>query len=81
MRKSILLLILLVTSLPAAAGEKKALVGGTLINGLGSTPLRNSVILVDGEKIERVGSVETVAIPEGYEVISTEVRPLGSQGS
>jgi len=72
MRKTILFLILLSISLPLAAGEKKALVGGTLINGLGSTPLHDSVILVDGEMIERVGSVETVAIPEGYEVISTE---------
>jgi imidazolonepropionase-like amidohydrolase len=72
MKKAVLLLILLILSMPLAAGDKKALVGGTLINGLGSTPIRNSVILVDGEVIERVGTVETVAIPEGYEVISTE---------
>jgi imidazolonepropionase-like amidohydrolase len=72
MKKLTLFLALLLLSTPLAAAEKKALVGGTLINGLGSTPLRNSVILVDGEMIERVGTVETVAIPEGYEVISTE---------
>jgi imidazolonepropionase-like amidohydrolase len=58
-------------SLLAAEG-KKALVGGTLIDGLGSTPVRNSVILVDGDKIERVGTVETLAVPAGYELISTE---------
>jgi len=72
MRKAILILLTLALSVPLLAAEKKALVGGTLINGLGSTPLRNSVILIDGETIERVGSVETVAIPDGYEIISTE---------
>ncbi len=51
---------------------RKALVGGTLINGLGSTPIQDSVVLVNGDKIERVGTVETLAVPAGYEVISTE---------
>jgi len=59
-------------SLPVVAAGKKALVGGTLINGLGSTPLRNSVVLVDGDLIERVGTVDTLEVPDGYEVISTE---------
>ena len=72
MKKTALLLMLLTLSFSLFAAEKKALVGGTLINGLGSTPLRNSVILVDGETIEKVGTIETVPIPEGYEVISTE---------
>jgi len=56
----------------ALAANKKALVGGTLINGLGSTPIRNSVILVDGERIERVGTTDSLEVPQGYEVISTE---------
>src|SRR5687768_12667604 len=35
---------------PAAANAKvKALVGGTLIDGYGGRPIRNSVVLVDGE--------------------------------
>lgn len=51
---------------------KKALVGGTLINGLGSTPIQDSVVLVNGDKIERVGTVDSLAVPAGYEVISTE---------
>ena len=53
-------------------GQKKALVGGTLIDGFGNEPIRNSVILIEGEKISRVGTVETLSVPEGYEVISTE---------
>lgn len=50
----------------------KALVGGTLIDGYGSTPIRNSVVIVEGERIKAVGQVGTLAIPAGAEVISTE---------
>jgi len=54
------------------AQNMKALVGGTLIDGYGGTPLQNSVILIEGEKIKAIGTVETLAIPSGTEVISTE---------
>lgn len=54
----------------------KALVGGTLINGLGSTPIQNSVILVKNGQIEAVGTVDTLAVPQGYEVISTEAMSV-----
>ncbi|HUE83718.1 MAG TPA: amidohydrolase family protein [Pyrinomonadaceae bacterium] len=50
----------------------KALVGGTLIDGFGSTPLRNSVILIEGERIKAVGQVGALPIPSGAEIISTE---------
>lgn len=60
-----------VLAMPAVA-QKKALVGGTLIDGYGSHLVRNSVVLVDGERITAVGTQESVDIPEGYEVISTE---------
>jgi len=50
----------------------KALVGGTLIDGFGGTPLRNSMILVEDERIKAVGQIGQLAIPEGAEVISTE---------
>jgi imidazolonepropionase-like amidohydrolase len=50
----------------------KALVGGTLIDGFGGSPVRNSVILIDGERIKAVGQVGTLAIPQGAETISTE---------
>ncbi|HET6566041.1 MAG TPA: hypothetical protein VFG52_11555, partial [Xanthomonadales bacterium] len=68
-----LLTVLLSCNFSVSAAEgKKALVGGTLIDGLGSTPVQDSVILVNGDKIERVGTVDTLAVPAGYEVISTE---------
>jgi len=62
----------LLASLDAGAGEKKALVGGRLIDGLLGPPIANSVILIDGEIIEAIGTVETLPVPPGYEQISTE---------
>lgn len=49
-----------------------ALVGGTLIDGHGGPPLRNSVVLIEGERIKAVGQVGILAVPSGAEVISTE---------
>ncbi len=56
----------------AQSGNVKALVGGTLIDGFGSTPIRNSVVIIEGERIKAVGQVGSLAIPPGAEVISTE---------
>ena len=66
--------LLLTLPLPSSAqgSRVKALVGGTLIDGYGSTPIRNSVVIIDGERIKAVGQVGTLAIPSGAEVISTE---------
>ncbi len=60
---------------PTAAAQKpklKALVGGTLIDGYGGKPIRNSVVLIEGERIQAVGQVGTLAVPADAEVISTE---------
>ena len=46
--------------------------GGTLVDGFGGQPIRNSVILVEGERITAVGQVGVLAVPAGAEVISTE---------
>ena len=60
------------SSTQAQSKKVKALVGGTLIDGFGSKPIRNSVIIIEGERIKAVGQVGTLAIPPGAEVISTE---------
>lgn len=52
--------------------QTKALVGGTLIDGYGNQPLKNSVIIIEGETIVKVGTVQTTSIPENAEIISTE---------
>ncbi|HUQ50395.1 MAG TPA: amidohydrolase family protein [Terriglobales bacterium] len=67
-----LLLIAAYAQTPAQITKTKALVGGTLIDGNGGRPLRNSVILIEGERIKAIGQVGTLKIPAGAEVISTE---------
>tara|TARA_B100000575_G_C23140918_1_gene663897 strand:- start:3460 stop:4752 length:1293 start_codon:yes stop_codon:yes gene_type:complete len=52
--------------------QKKALVGGTLIDGYGNAPIYDSVILIDGEKIIAVGNLDNTKIPDDYLLISTE---------
>ena len=59
-------------SAPAQTKNIKALVGGTLIDGFGSKPLRNSVVIIEGERIKAIGQVGVLAIPKGAEIISTE---------
>ena len=74
------LLGLAVTETPARqrAAERPApdrpiaLVGGTLIDGTGGPPLRNSVVLIRGERIERIGTADSLPVPNGYEAVSTD---------
>ena len=69
--KKYLLIITLVSSFFSIA-QKKALVGGTLIDGYGNIPIHDSVILIDGETIIEIGTVGNIKISEDYEIISTE---------
>jgi imidazolonepropionase-like amidohydrolase len=55
-----------------SASRPLALVGGTLIDGTGSAPLRNSVVLMRGERIEKIGTTASLPVPDGYESVSTE---------
>ncbi len=71
LRMAAIMIALTSLTLPAAA-QKKALVGGRLIDGFGGRPLADSVILIDGDEITAVGTVGSLAVPAGYEVISME---------
>ena len=66
------LIAAILLSATAQSADKKALVGGRLIDGLLGEPIANSVILIDGDRIEAVGTTDTLAVPDGYEEISTE---------
>ena len=55
---------------------KKALVGGTLVDGLGGAPIYDSVVLIDGNQIVDIGEEGKLKIPEGYEIISTEAMTV-----
>jgi imidazolonepropionase-like amidohydrolase len=59
---------------PIAAQAQKplALVGGTLIDGSGASPVRDSVVLIRGDRIERIGTVASLPVPGEYQQISTE---------
>lgn len=70
------LFLLFSHSLNAQESELKALVGGTLIDGFGSPPIQNSVIIIKGERILEVGQVGKTEIPKGAEIISTEAMTV-----
>lgn len=70
--KKLLTGILIVLTNYSFSQNLKALVGGTLIDGFGGQPIKNSVIIIDGERILAVGSVGNLKIPDGAEIISTE---------
>jgi imidazolonepropionase-like amidohydrolase len=66
--KALLLLALLVA--PAHAAPL-VLAGGTVIDGYGGPPIRNGVVVIEGNRIRAVGTEGTVAIPDGARVIDT----------
>jgi len=49
-----------------------ALVGGRIIDGFGGAPLENGVVLIAGNRIARVGSEASVAVPEGVRRIDVD---------
>ena len=71
MKNKILLLGFVLVAL-YSSGQKKALVGGTLIDGFGGKPILNSAVILNGETIETVGRIGEVEIPKNVEIISTE---------
>ncbi|MEW5900273.1 MAG: amidohydrolase family protein [Acidobacteriota bacterium] len=64
----------------SASAEKKeepvviALVGGTLIDGNGGSPLPNAVVLIEGQKIKAVGSAAATKIPDKARKIDVSGR-------
>jgi imidazolonepropionase-like amidohydrolase len=56
------------------AGERVAIVGGTVIDGNGGTPIADAVIVVDGARISAVGPRSAVAIPAGAREIDARGR-------
>ena len=60
------------TGVQSDTSAVKALVGGTLVDGYAGPPIRNSVVIIEGDRIKAVGQVGTLAVPAGADVISTE---------
>ena len=72
MRRVLVCALLTIAASTDAQSRRIALVGGTLIDGTGGPVIRNSVILVDGDRISAVGTIGSRPVPAGYQVISTE---------
>jgi imidazolonepropionase-like amidohydrolase len=72
----LLIMTVLATLGVFSAQEKKeepnvvALIGGTLIDGTGASPVRNTTVLIEGTKIKAVGAMDKVKIPEGAKKIN-----------
>ncbi len=60
----------------AQPGRKLALVGGMLLDGYEVPPLHHAAVLIEGNRIVRVGPATEVAIPPGAEVIDTSGRVM-----
>ena len=50
----------------------KIIIGGMLIDGVKKEPLKNPVIIIEGDKIIDVGTKESVDIPKG-ELIDAKI--------
>lgn len=72
MKNLITLCLLVFAQLLHAQSNVKALVGGTLLDGYGGTPIQNSVILIEGQRIKAIGHQGNLPVPPDAEVISTE---------
>jgi imidazolonepropionase-like amidohydrolase len=59
-----------------AAGRKLALVGGMLLDGYDAGPLHHAAVLVEGERIVKVGPMASTPIPPDYAVIDTSGRTM-----
>lgn len=69
-RMSIVLsLMSIVAAGPAAAAQSTAIVGGTLIDGTGSPPRGESVVVIRGGTIAAVGSTASIELPPDATVI------------
>lgn len=72
MNKLVISILLLGVTITCFSQDMKALVGGTLIDGFGGSPVHNSVILIKGDKIMAVGHQGNIKVPDGVTIISTE---------
>jgi imidazolonepropionase-like amidohydrolase len=60
----------------AGAGTRLALAGGMLLDGYEAPPIHHAVILIDGDRIVKVGTAAEVPIPPDYQVVDTSGRTM-----
>ena len=77
MKQRILMVYAVVSQSGPAVGERwrrmtrrpLAISGGTLVDGYGGIPVQNAVVLVAGDRIMKIGDVNSVAIPDGVKTL------------
>jgi imidazolonepropionase-like amidohydrolase len=60
----------------AQAQDKLALVGGMLLDGYEVPPVHHAAVLVEGERIVRVGRAAEIDIPADYRMVDTRGRTM-----
>ena len=60
----------------AAKPTKIALVGGMLLDGYEAPPIHHAAVLIDGERIVKVGRAAEMTIPPDYQIIDTSGRTM-----
>ncbi|MHB9880209.1 amidohydrolase family protein [Pacificimonas sp. ICDLI1SI03] len=70
-----LLFVAVLVAVPAQA-EMVALVGGNVVDLEGGAPIRDAVVLVDGERITAIGSRADVPVPAGARVVPMDGKWL-----
>jgi imidazolonepropionase-like amidohydrolase len=60
----------------AAQAEVLALTGANVVDIDGKAPIRNAVVLIDGEKIQAIGPASTTPVPAGAKVIPLDGKWL-----
>ena len=68
----VVLILLTVFVLAANAAGTTVIVGGTVVDLDGKTPIENAVILVEGDRIAAIGATGDVEIPDGAEQIDAK---------
>ncbi|MEO8681716.1 MAG: amidohydrolase family protein, partial [Vicinamibacterales bacterium] len=56
--------------------QRLALVGGMVLDGYDAPPIHHAAILIEGDRIVRVGPAAEIPIPAGYRVIDTSGRTM-----
>lgn len=64
------------TAAAAAAPTKIALVGGQLLDGYEAPILHNAAILIEGDRIVKVGPAAQITIPPDYKIVDTSGRTM-----
>ncbi|HKX57383.1 MAG TPA: amidohydrolase family protein, partial [Xanthomonadales bacterium] len=73
---TIALFLLCLLAISPATAASLAIMNGTVIDGTGNAPLKNAVIVIDGDRIAAVGAAGKVEVPPGADVIDAKGKFL-----